>query len=83
VTEGQQPTFEEIYAALEAAVQRLETGGLPLAEAIAVYEEGVRLAQQCRALLDAAELRVTTLAAELDGMMLRPLLDSEEDDEEP
>lgn len=83
MTEGQQPTFEEIYAALEAAVQRLETGGLPLAEAIAVYEEGVRLAQQCRALLDAAELRVTTLAAELDGMMLRPLLDSEEDDEEP
>ena len=83
MTEGQQPTFEEIYAALEGAVQRLETGGLPLAEAIAVYEEGVRLAQQCRALLDAAELRVTTLAAELDGMMLRPLLDSEEDDEEP
>lgn len=79
----EQPAFEEIYAALEAAVQRLEAGGLPLAEAIAVYEEGVRLAQQCRALLDAAELRVTTLTEQLDSVTLRPLLYGDEDNEEP
>ena len=68
MTVAQQPaSFEEIYAALEQAVDRLEQGGLPLDDAIRAYEEGVRLAQACRELLDAAELRVTTLADAMAG----------------
>jgi len=53
--------FEELFQRLEQAVAKLEEGGLPLEEALAVYEEGMRLAQRCQEMLDQAELRVTRL----------------------
>lgn len=53
--------FEEIFRRLEETVARLEEGGLPLEEALALYEEGMRLAQGCQDLLDQAELRITRL----------------------
>jgi exodeoxyribonuclease VII small subunit len=82
VTVAEQPaSFEQLYAALEQAVDRLEAGGLPLDAAIDAYEEGVRLARACRELLDAAELRVTTLAEALDGAA-RPLVDGDDDAED-
>ena len=59
--EGRQQTFEQLYARLEAAVAKLETGGLPLEEAIALYEEGMTLARQCQERLDGAELKITKL----------------------
>jgi exodeoxyribonuclease VII small subunit len=34
---------------------------LPLDEAIARFEQGIKMAAECRAMLDAAELRVTRL----------------------
>mgnify|MGYP001017243420 CR=1 FL=1 len=63
-------TFEQAYERLEAIVARLESGDLSLEEAVALYEQGQVLAQQCGDLLDAAELRrlATVLAAALDGM---------------
>lgn len=54
-------SFEELYQRLEQAVGKLEEGGLPLEEALAQYEEGMRLAQRCQEMLDQAELRVTRL----------------------
>ena len=54
-------SFEELYQRLEQAVGKLEDGGLPLEEALALYEEGMRLAQRCQEMLDQAELRVTRL----------------------
>lgn len=57
-------SFEEAYRQLEAVVQKLEAGGLPLEESIALYEEGMRLAQICSRQLDAAELRVTQITTE-------------------
>ena len=54
-------TYEARYARLQELVTQLETGELPLDQAIALYEEGVRLAAECQALLDAAELRVQQL----------------------
>ncbi len=61
-TEIEQQTFEAVYTQLEDTVRQLEEGGLPLDEAIALFEEGMRLAQRCRELLDGAELRVSTLS---------------------
>ncbi len=58
-------SFEQVYECLEAAVSQLENGGLGLEESIALYEMGMRLAQRCRAMLDAAELRVSELDVEL------------------
>ena len=59
--EARQETFEQLYGRLEAAVAKLETGGLPLEESIALYEEGMMLARQCQERLDAAELKITKL----------------------
>lgn len=65
-------SFESVYTALEEAVRLLEQGGLSLNESIAVFEHGMRLAGRCKALLDGAEARMTTLieefqAAGMDG----------------
>jgi exodeoxyribonuclease VII small subunit len=65
-------TFEEAFAQLEETVSRLEAGNLSLEESIALFEEGMRLAQVCGARLDAAELRVNQLVAGPDGYRVEP-----------
>lgn len=62
--ESQTPPVHEFEARLEqlqAAVRRLEEDDLTLAEAIAAYEEAVGLAASCSAMLDAAELRISSI----------------------
>ena len=54
-------TFEEMYRRLEETVERLETGGLNLDEALALYEQGMDLARRCQEVLDTAELKITRL----------------------
>ncbi len=53
--------FEEAYNKLEETVQKLEAGNLPLAEALALYEQGMTLAKQCGLQLDNAELSIKSL----------------------
>lgn len=53
--------FEALYARLEESVAKLEAGGLPLEQSIALYEEGMTLARQCQERLDEAELKITKL----------------------
>jgi exodeoxyribonuclease VII small subunit len=57
---GEEPelSYEEAYARLEQALEALESGELPLEQALALYEQGAKLAAYCAAKLDAAELRV-------------------------
>ena len=55
------PTYESLYARMQAIVARLEAGELPLSEALALYEEGVAVAAACQRLLDEAELRIQEL----------------------
>ena len=62
-----EPSFEEAYKQLEEIVRRLEAGGLPLNESIALYEEGIRLAKMCGGQLDAAELRIAKITADADA----------------
>ncbi len=57
-------SFEQALSELEAAVQRLEEGDLPLEEALALYERGMRLVQYCNDLLDKAELQVEQVTVE-------------------
>lgn len=54
-------TYESLFARMQEIVARLETGDLPLAESMALYEEGTRIAAACQRLLDQAELRVQEL----------------------
>lgn len=68
-------SYETLMQRLQQVVERLEIGELPLAEALALYEEGVALAARCQQLLDAAELRVQQLSAGADGVALEPWSD--------
>ena len=54
-------TFESALEGLEVVVEHLERGLLPIDEAIAWYELGLRLAQRSEVLLRNAELRVSEL----------------------
>jgi exodeoxyribonuclease VII small subunit len=56
--------FEGAYRELQQVVARLEDGGLGLEEAVQLFERGSQLVQVCQQIVDAAELRVTRLAAE-------------------
>jgi exodeoxyribonuclease VII small subunit len=60
-------SFEQAFDALETTVGKLESGGLALEQAVALYEEGMRLAKLCGQRLDAAELRVSRLASSDSG----------------
>jgi exodeoxyribonuclease VII small subunit len=54
-------TFEQLMERLRVVVEKLETGQLPLEEALKVFEEGVVLARHGHGLLEAAEKRVELL----------------------
>lgn len=60
-------SLEESLRRLEEIVDRLEKGEVPLEESIALYEEGLTIARSCAETLQKAELRVKTLAKDLDG----------------
>jgi exodeoxyribonuclease VII small subunit len=63
---AKQPSFEQALKTLEDAVARLEKGQLPLDEALACFESGVRSAGRCRELLRDVETRVEVLLKDAD-----------------
>jgi exodeoxyribonuclease VII small subunit len=58
---AQHPDFERALADLEATVDRLEHGELPLEKALEEFERGVALARDCQAALKQAEQKVEVL----------------------
>ena len=65
--ENKEITFEAAMARLEIIVKALDGGGVPLADAMSLYEEGVGLVKLCSTQLDGAEQKVKILAAGQDG----------------
>ncbi|MCC6267125.1 MAG: exodeoxyribonuclease VII small subunit [Dehalococcoidia bacterium] len=61
-----EPTFEALYAALEEKARKLEQGNLPLEASLKLYEEGAKLVDQLRVILEKAELQVKTLQGRMD-----------------
>ena len=59
--------FEAAMERLEAIVQELEDGELPLEKAVSVFEEGIRISRQCSRLLDETEKSVTLLLQSAEG----------------
>ncbi|MDE2406269.1 MAG: exodeoxyribonuclease VII small subunit [Xanthomonadaceae bacterium] len=53
--------FEQSMQALEALVEKMETGEMTLEESLTAYERGVGLYRQCQGTLEQAELRVRLL----------------------
>lgn len=54
--------FEQALTQLNALVEKLESGELPLEQSVAAFEQGVKLSRRCEALLDAAEQRLNVLS---------------------
>jgi exodeoxyribonuclease VII small subunit len=59
--------FEKALAELEAIVNRLERGDVPLEDSIAIYERGEALKAHCEALLRKAEARIEKITVGPDG----------------
>lgn len=54
-------TFEQAISRMEKIAELLEHPDTGLEETIRLVEEGLRISKECRALLDAAELRIKVL----------------------
>jgi exodeoxyribonuclease VII small subunit len=59
--------FEKALADLEEVVAKLEKGGTPLNESLALFEKGVKLARFLRGELDKAERKVEILLKDDKG----------------
>ena len=59
--------FEKSLRELEALVEKLEHGELPLEEALKHFERGVALTRECQTALKAAEARVEILTRRREG----------------
>lgn len=72
----EQATFEEALQRLQAIVQQLEQGDIPLEDALARYEEGVRLLRHCHEILQKAERKIELLSGiDADGRPITSPLD--------
>ena len=60
--------FDQALEELRTVVAKLEEGGLPLEESIALYERGAALHDHCARLLDSAAARLDRLVDGSGGM---------------
>jgi exodeoxyribonuclease VII small subunit len=70
-------SYEQARAELEEVVRRLETGGVPLEESLALWERGEALAAQCQAWLDGARRRMQAVRDAGPGPAERARADSD------
>ncbi len=54
-------SFEEALGQLDETVDALESGSLTLAQSMAMYERGMKLARVCNEMLTSAELKITRI----------------------
>jgi len=54
-------SYEQARAELEEVVRRLEAGGVPLEDSLALWERGELLARQCQDWLDGARRRLAAV----------------------
>lgn len=71
-------SFEENMARLEEIVSLLERGDAKLADSLALFEEGTKLAALCAGLLGEAEQKVVKLQKGPDGEPVELPFDTEE-----
>ncbi|MBI5893885.1 MAG: exodeoxyribonuclease VII small subunit [Deltaproteobacteria bacterium] len=61
--------FEDALKKLEAIVDKLERGDLPLEASLKAFEEGVKLSRICTKMLDDAEKKIEILMKDEDGKL--------------
>jgi exodeoxyribonuclease VII small subunit len=75
------PDFEKSLQELEQLVARLERGDLPLAESLALFEQGVALTRSCHGALAEAQQKVSILLQQGTGTEQMPFAAKPGDDE--
>ncbi|MEW6686644.1 MAG: exodeoxyribonuclease VII small subunit [Candidatus Edwardsbacteria bacterium] len=60
-------SFEQGLKKLESIAEKLESGDLPLEQAIDLYEEGIKISRLCQAQLEKIEKRVEKLSKDTEG----------------
>ncbi len=63
----EEPSYEQARAELRDVVAKLESGGQPLEESLALWERGEQLADICQRWLDDAGTRLDEAIARHDG----------------
>jgi len=61
-------SFETALSKLEAIVESMELGEVPLADLLAKFEEGNKLLKHCESRLKEAELKIEQLKKERDAV---------------
>jgi exodeoxyribonuclease VII small subunit len=80
---GDAPDFEKALAELEGLVTRLESGDLPLDEALQTFERGVVLTRHCQTALKAAQQKVEILLKRSGEPGVEPFAIAEDDSAGP
>ena len=70
--------LEKALADLEALVEELESGDLPLDKAMKKFEEGIKLTRNCQTALKEAEQKVEILLKSAGGEESLEAFDAEE-----
>ncbi|MEM9914130.1 MAG: exodeoxyribonuclease VII small subunit [Planctomycetota bacterium] len=55
------PSFEQAVDQLEGLIEQIESGEIGLEDALKRYEDGTKLIQRCRSILDSAEKKIAEL----------------------
>jgi exodeoxyribonuclease VII small subunit len=74
MSQSEQPerSFEQALSELEQRVKQLDSGELPLEQALDLFEQGVALVQECHDKLDLAERRIAELTESAAGPQEHP-----------
>ena len=70
-------TFESAMEELEEIVRELESGSLPLEDAIKKFEAGMNCSKFCTQKLDATEKKINILMADVHGNITEEPFESE------
>jgi exodeoxyribonuclease VII small subunit len=69
---GTELSFEEAMERLEAIVTKLESGDVPLEQAIEWFQEGMKLSQLCGQKLEQVERKIEMLVVENGTVARKP-----------
>jgi exodeoxyribonuclease VII small subunit len=72
ITERNEISFEQAMEQLEEIVNKLESGDVPLEQAIEMFQEGMRLSHLCGQKLDQVERKIEMLIEVEGGFDKKP-----------
>ena len=82
MTTNKPVNLEKALDELEAIVEALESGDLPLEKAMKKFEDGIKLTRDCQAALKDAEQKVEILLKEAGGGEALEAFEADEDQDQ-